>query len=208
MAQVWRIGLFKSDDNRLITVYTDKNGEPVRYEQPKVGGRPLLHTGVYTDMKYSEARAKLLLEAKELGIEGETGRRKAPPRAKRVQVGEGEAAALVIDDSEVPIIEGTPYSAGWRSKVKYVGHSHKDGAESISVFISPDGDSYVLAANNERADLLVDTKSMGRVRLRLYETSGAMKRADKQKAKADAAVENGKKRKKGIKASKQASANA
>ena len=52
------------------------------------------------------------------GIEGEIGRKGvAPQRKAKVPSADG-TPTLVIDDSDVPIIEGTPYSAGWRSKAR------------------------------------------------------------------------------------------
>lgn len=68
----WSIGLFRNPKTgRLSTVYVNSQGTPMPYETTRVGGQPILIQGKYTGMLYSEARQKLLAEAKKKGIKDE-----------------------------------------------------------------------------------------------------------------------------------------
>lgn len=190
MAQTWRIGIFKNEQGRLVTVYTDAAGNPVPYEMKKVGNNPLLITGIFSDMKYSEARAALLKQAEAQGISGEVRvRGQGPPRTPRAPREPGAPVVNVMDDIGVPTLASALYADGWRSRILMVGHNHKDGPVSASVFIAPDQTEYVKAGTTERADLIFLSETAGRVRLRNYNTSGLAKRAEKSKAKADGAVQ-------------------
>jgi len=60
----WRLGLFRNDHGRLVTVYVNSDGEVMPYQRRQVADRPVLFTGAYSDMKYSEARQQLLKDAK------------------------------------------------------------------------------------------------------------------------------------------------
>lgn len=65
----WRIGLFRNDKGKLVTVYVSPDGSPVPYEQKRVGDREILYHGEYTGMPYRDARQVLLKEAAEKGLE-------------------------------------------------------------------------------------------------------------------------------------------
>ena len=56
----WSIGLFRNGAGKLVAAYVTADGKPMPYEQKRVGRKKSLHNGVYTGMKYSEARQQLL----------------------------------------------------------------------------------------------------------------------------------------------------
>lgn len=190
MAQTWRLGIFRNDEGALVTVYTNAAGEPVPYEQKRVGNRPLLMTAVFQDMKYSEARALLLKAAEEGGITGTVRVKGAGlAKARAARAAAVEAGEPLVNDAGVPTIDSALVSAGWKSRIFYIDHLHKDGALSTSIFTSPQGVEYVHARPNEKADLIFKARrGMPAVRLREYSTSGTAKRAEKSKEKAAEAV--------------------
>lgn len=66
----WRIGVFRNDTGKLVTVYVGKDLKtPQPYETKRVGDRAILLAREYSGMKYSEARQLLLKEAITAGIE-------------------------------------------------------------------------------------------------------------------------------------------
>ena len=58
----WSIGLFRNASGALVTVYVTADGVPMPYEAKRVHGKILFHA-VYSGMKYSAARQKLLKES-------------------------------------------------------------------------------------------------------------------------------------------------
>jgi hypothetical protein len=67
----WNIGLFRNDRGKLVTVYVTTEGQPVPYEERRVGGREILHFGTYTGMPYRDARQQLLADAEAAGLTNE-----------------------------------------------------------------------------------------------------------------------------------------
>lgn len=66
--QRWSIGCYRSQrTGKLATVYVDKEGTPMPYEQERVGDQEILYYNVYTDMPYREARVKLIKGANAAG---------------------------------------------------------------------------------------------------------------------------------------------
>lgn len=91
-----------------------------------------------------------------------------------------EAGGPIIpkpSDDDVPVIGSTKYKDGWHTRTMRVH------AEDIPVFVSPDGDEYVHAKGNERADLIVDhshVPGLDKYRLRKLETSSVGRAAKKE----------------------------
>lgn len=106
-----------------------------------------------------------------------------------------EGTVSFIDDRGVPVIGRTKTEDGWKSRVLYVnvgGAPLKDADSylpfvSESVFTSPEGEEYVIARPNEKADLIVKgtTKGLGDIRLRLLSTSSIGKKAKAQEKLAE-----------------------
>lgn len=82
------------------------------------------------------------------------------------------------------VISGTPYAKGWKGKTLwlYVGGPRLKGVDryepyiSDTLIISPKGNEYVMAQDNERADLIVISKKkihrgIGPIRLKKFEGS-------------------------------------
>lgn len=65
--QRWSIGLFRTKAGSFITVYCDKAGTPAPYLRKKIKGATLVICGIYKNMSYSQARARLLRDAKKAG---------------------------------------------------------------------------------------------------------------------------------------------
>jgi len=121
---------------------------------------------------------------KMLGVEGYD----ALMGSKRV------VAHVAVDDTGVPVITKGLIKDGWNTAVTTVRGHRED------VFVSPDGQRYVRAADNEKAVLIVDLtkKTLGRVRLRLEHGSRLVKAAKKE-AKVVAHGEEQKKQRKAVK---------
>lgn len=95
-----------------------------------------------------------------------------------------KVAAVVIDDSKVPHVPYVKHTkmAGWTWKRVPLSKG-----EYLLVSIAPNGKEYVRAKTTERADLILDHKkdgwdytALGVMRMRLYETSSAARKARKQ----------------------------
>lgn len=61
----WRLGCYRNKRGKLSTVYVSPDGNPIPSQKDRVGDRPILHHGLFTDMPYREARKQLIAEAEE-----------------------------------------------------------------------------------------------------------------------------------------------
>jgi hypothetical protein len=106
------------------------------------------------------------------------------PRASRgvgrkFKKGEAPPPKVKISDAAVPVVTSTKFADGWNSEALQV-HNH-----TVDLIIDPEGTKYIGAAANEKADLIVDhSKSrmpaLGKIRYRLYETSGTARKVRRQ----------------------------
>ncbi len=88
----------------------------------------------------------------------------------------GGGAAVVMDDSKVPVIKKMPLKDGWKVEMITVRHRREE------VFISPEGKRYVRAQGNEKADLIADAtaKKLGRMRLRIEKGSALSRKVHRE----------------------------
>jgi len=59
----WSLGLFRNASGKLVTVYVTTEGVVMPYEKKRLNGNKILHYGVYSGMKYSQARKRLLADS-------------------------------------------------------------------------------------------------------------------------------------------------
>lgn len=112
----------------------------------------------------------LITESQALGFKGNDQLRKAL-RAKLGLEGYDELmaghrhrvghVAVVIDDTDVPVVTSMPLSQGWKLESITAGHERHD------MFVSPDGIKYVAASGHEKADLIGKPKTPGLAPIRL-----------------------------------------
>ena len=145
----WRLGIYKSDDDRLTTVYVGADGQPVPYERKRVGEHKLLLTGTFTGMPYREARAALLKQAAEQKIEGKLGGRRPPVRAAL------DPASRAKRDKGVLRLTSTPTKDGWKSRG--------------DILIAPDGTRYIRVSDHQKADMVFGSEEFGDTRYRILD---------------------------------------
>jgi hypothetical protein len=102
-----------------------------------------------------------------------------PADVPEIPVRGGGPGAFLINDEDVPVITNTKYADGWGSTTLTI---HGQVAD---VFIAPEGERYVEARGNERADLIVNHEDgkfpeLGRTRLRRLETSSKGRKKKKE----------------------------
>jgi hypothetical protein len=81
----WSIGLFRNASGRLVTVYVTTEGVPMPYEKKRLNGNgKILFHAVYTGMKYSQARQRLLKDSglKDELVEGSANGKTVAKRAQ------------------------------------------------------------------------------------------------------------------------------
>jgi len=105
--------------------------------------------------------------------------------------GERAPVAPAVDDSTVPVMTAPEGKDDWKSHVMIVGHYTE------TVLVSPEGQEYVRASANQRADIIYQPKTTGipQGRWRLLETSTQAKQVRREE-KVAAARENSKKERK------------
>ena len=138
--------------------------------------------GFTTVDRWVEVRAASHAKAMAAVTAGEGEWFGADKRKKLEGLGESRKSVstpVVMDDSEVRVIFSALFSKGWKSKAIRIGGTAMD------VITDPDGEEFVLARANERADLIIDHTEdhpeVGRVRWKAYATSGAAKKVKKEK---------------------------
>ena len=89
----WSIGLFRNGSGKLVTAYVTADGKPMPYEQKRVGRKKSLHNAVYTDMKYSEARQRLLKDAAKAGLKNGAAEKPKVTASKAKAARKGRAVA-------------------------------------------------------------------------------------------------------------------
>src|SRR5256885_1870625 len=59
----WSLRLFRNASGKLVTVYVTTEGVVMPYEKKRLNGNKILHYTVYSGMKYSQARKRLLADS-------------------------------------------------------------------------------------------------------------------------------------------------
>ncbi len=81
----WSIGLFRNERGKLVTIYVrSADGVPMPYEKKRLNGNKILFHAVYTGMKYSQARQRLLKDSglKDQLVEGSANWKAVAKKAK------------------------------------------------------------------------------------------------------------------------------
>jgi hypothetical protein len=79
----WTLGLFRNVHGRLVGAYVRTDGSPMPSEERRVGAKPALYHGTYTDMTYAEARVVLRKEATERGLVDEPVGEEKPAKSAK-----------------------------------------------------------------------------------------------------------------------------